>query len=368
MRSLAWAAVGFGWLTSTAAAPSPALSDYQAALRRGRQAVSESAFVDAVAQFEAALRARPNDPVALSELGWAALQAGDLPRARTATQGALSFTKDRALQAASLYNLGRIAEATSDRSTAIDSYRRSLVLRKSTEVTGRLAALDPSTPAAVPLSVTPLQGPFASLAAFCKRARREETALCPAPFSTGTDYFALQEALPNPPQPLHSLRVVSIRPRNDTVNDCHLLVQTAVGFFSLGLQSENGCAPREITLQKMGSTGSSAMLLRLITQPAATLGDKPGARWVGHYQEWLYVCAIDARPKPACVGPIDLGRLQQHAVHALKPGESPDWDYRRRPVLDGNGTLRIEPEGWKPGDPLPNSGHLGSHALRLWAK
>jgi hypothetical protein len=220
----------------------------------------------------------------------------------------------------------------------------------------------------VPLSETPLQGPFASLDAFCKRTRREETALCPAPFSTGTDYFALQETLPNPPPPLLSVRVVSIRPRNDTVNDCHVLVQTAVGFFRLGLQSENGCAPREITLQKLGTTGSSAMLLRLITQPATVLGDKPGARWVGHYQEWLYVCALDAQPKPACVGPIDLGRVQQHAVHAQKPGESVDWDYRRRPVLDGNGTLRIEPEGWKLGDPLHNSGHLGSHSLRLWAK
>ena len=141
--------------------------------------MSESAFVDAVTQFEAALRARPNDPVALSELGFAALQAGDLVQARTATESALATTKDRALLAASLYNLGRIAEATDDRNAAVAAYRRSLTLRKSAEVTGRLAALDPSTPAAVPLSVAPIQGPFASLDAFCKRAveRRPRSAL-----------------------------------------------------------------------------------------------------------------------------------------------------------------------------------------------
>ncbi len=368
LRSLICAIVGLGWITSLAAAPNLSMSDYQVALRRGRQAVSESAFVDAVTQFEAALRARPNDPVALSELGFAALQAGDLARARTATESALATTKDRALLAASLYNLGRIAEATDDRNAAVAAYRRSLTLRKSAEVTGRLAALDPSTPAAVPLSVAPFQGPFASLDAFCKRARKEATALCPAPFSTGNDYFALQETLTSPPPPMQSVRVVSIRPHNDTVNDCHLLVQTGSGFYSLGLRSDNGCTPREITVQSMGNARSPAVLLRLITQPATVLSDKPNARWVGHYQEWLYVCALDMKQKPACVGPIDLGRVQQHAVHALKPGESPDWDYRRRPSLDGNGTLRIEPEGWKPGEPLPNSAHLGSHALPLWAK
>ncbi|MBL9008766.1 MAG: tetratricopeptide repeat protein, partial [Myxococcales bacterium] len=246
-RFLICAIAGFGWLTSLAAAPNPSVSDYQMALRCGRQSVSESAFVDAVTQFEAALRARPNDPVALSELGWAALQAGDLARARAATENALATTKDRALLAASLYNLGRIAEATDDRNAAMAAYRRSLTLRKSAEVTARLAAIDTSTPAAMPLTVAPFQGPFVSVDAFCKRARKEATSICPAPFSTGNDYFALHETLTNPPLAMQSVRVVSIRPHNDTVNDCHLLVQTGSGFYSLALRSENGCTPRELT-------------------------------------------------------------------------------------------------------------------------
>ena len=82
------------------------------------------------------------------------------------------------------------------------------------------------------------------------------------------------------------------------------------------------------------------------------------AGWVT-IREWLYVCALNAKPEPACVGPIDLGRVQQHAVHALKPGESVGWDYRRRPVLDGNGTLRIRPEAGSPAIRCP--------ILDIWA-
>ena len=75
MRLFAWArcpdSVG---LTSTLAAPGPAVSDYQAALRRGRQAVSRA---HSSMRLRSSSRAAgsPNDPVALSELGWAALQS-----------------------------------------------------------------------------------------------------------------------------------------------------------------------------------------------------------------------------------------------------------------------------------------------------
>lgn len=139
----------------------------------------------------------------------------------------------------------------------------------------------------------------------------------------GNDYFAMQEALTSPPSPVQSVRVVSIRPHNDTVNDCHLLAQIRTDFYGLGLLSENDCEPRELTVQSMGNARSHAVRLRVITQPTTVLSGKPDARWVG---------------------PIDLGRVQQRAVHALPPGESPDWDYRRRPSLDGNGTLRMDPK------------------------
>ena len=100
----------------------------------------------------------------------------------------------------------------------------------------------------------------------------------------------------------------------------------------------------------------------------ASLRDKSNARSVGHEQEWLFVCALDVKQNPACVRPIDLGCVQQHLVHALRPGESPTWNDLHRPILDGNGTQRIKPEAWNPGKPLPNAGHLASHTLRLWAK
>jgi len=60
------------------------------------------------------------------------------------------------------------------------------------------------------------------------------------------------------------------------------------------------------------------------------------ARSTGHSRDWLPVSALDVKQNPACVRPIPTGRLPQPPVHALKPGE-----------------------------PLPNAAHQGSHTLRL---
>ena len=68
----------------------------------------------------------------------------------------------------------------------------------------------------------------------------------------------------------------------------------------------------------------------------ASLSDKPNPHAVGHDPEWLFVCALDVKQNPLCVGPIDLDRVKQPPV--------------------------------KPGELLPNAGHLRGHMLRLWAK
>ena len=113
----------------------------------GRSLTKAEKWGDAVPEFEAALAAIPDDGRALSELGWAAFNAGDYELARTANAGSVIHSTDPKVKAASLYNLGRIAEATGEVADAAKHYRASLALRPHDTVRARLEALGQQAPA-----------------------------------------------------------------------------------------------------------------------------------------------------------------------------------------------------------------------------
>lgn len=114
---------------------------FAALLARGRKHAEARQWGDAVRAFEAAVAIDPGDARAQSELGWAAFNAGDLATAKRATQIAVTAASDRSLKAQSLYNAGRIAEASDDAAAAERAYRESLTLRPSDVVEKRLAGL-----------------------------------------------------------------------------------------------------------------------------------------------------------------------------------------------------------------------------------
>jgi tetratricopeptide (TPR) repeat protein len=347
-----------------AAAPS-AQPDYRIELQRGRKAVSEGAYPDAITAFETALRARPADPVALSELGWAAFLAGDMMRARSTTNQALTLAKDRSLRAACLYNLGRIAEGNGDPKAAIEAYRGSVQLRKNAEVNGRLAALDSTTLAYTPLTNTVLQGPFPSLAAYCDKIRRSQDDQCPGKFVSANQYFDRQDTLMQSPAPLRTVRVISVMPPMGVggLNTCHLVAETVNGWYGMPLESDNGCFPHALVLQDQGPGRPPVIALKHLTFPAIMLNNRPNSRWIGYYQEWLYVCAVGQTGKPTCLGPADLGRVSHRTIADLGDGETPVWDYKRSAVFEPPGNLSIKPDDWKPGELLEEPAQLGSHRL-----
>jgi tetratricopeptide (TPR) repeat protein len=145
-----------------AAAPAPS---YKAALRQGWDLAHAGDHAAAVVAFQAALAQRPDDPRALTELSWEALQADDLALAIRSADRAIAVATDPRLQAQAYYNLGRAAEARSDAVVAIDDYQRSLALRPNRTVAQRLAALTGRAPAVA--EPARFAGPFADLAAFC---------------------------------------------------------------------------------------------------------------------------------------------------------------------------------------------------------
>jgi hypothetical protein len=143
-------------------APPP---EYKKALKHGWDLAHAGDHAGAVAAFEGALWARPDDPRALTELSWEALQNGDLTVARRAADRAITVAKDPRLQAQAYYNRGRCAEASGDTAAAKADYQHSLALRANRTVTNRLEALGD---ASLTLETTsPLAGPFDDAAGFC---------------------------------------------------------------------------------------------------------------------------------------------------------------------------------------------------------
>jgi tetratricopeptide (TPR) repeat protein len=127
------------------ARPAPPTKEARRAYRKhlaaGRKHGVKSEWGEARVEFEAALAAIPHDGRALSELAWAAFNAGDHERARQAGREAVAAAGDPRLKAASLYNLGRVEEASARKDQAARLYRESLALRPSKTVEARLAGL-----------------------------------------------------------------------------------------------------------------------------------------------------------------------------------------------------------------------------------
>ena len=108
------------------------------ALEEGRRKSRVKDFFGALSAFDRALALAPDDARVLSEVGWAALNAGDLTRADAANRRALANVKEKTLRAQILYNAGRVAEAKKDSEAARKAYAESLALRDNAEVKKRL--------------------------------------------------------------------------------------------------------------------------------------------------------------------------------------------------------------------------------------
>lgn len=114
-------------------------------LKRGRRFAGEHKWGDAVRAFEAALKSVPASREALTDLGFAAFQAGDFGKAWAADQRALMLTTKPDERAVILYNQGRVSEARGDKAVAQQRYSESLALRPNTTVEARLKALGAAT-------------------------------------------------------------------------------------------------------------------------------------------------------------------------------------------------------------------------------
>ncbi len=158
-------------------------------LAKGRAAEAKGKHADAAAALEAAAKLTPDDPAILAELGWVDFELKDLTGAEMNTRGAIGrmplvaddlFRNDKtnALRGAALYNLGQILEARDNKPGAIVAYSDSLKARPNPVVTARLRVLDAgAADASDQLRPAAMQGPFASVDAFCKKVAAPNTSI-----------------------------------------------------------------------------------------------------------------------------------------------------------------------------------------------
>ena len=81
-------------VTATPPLTAAELGQWREHLRAGRKHADAREWAPGVREFEAALKLTPEDATAANELAWAALQAGDIAKARKAGEAALRGAAD----------------------------------------------------------------------------------------------------------------------------------------------------------------------------------------------------------------------------------------------------------------------------------
>jgi hypothetical protein len=168
MRVLCPALVTLALAAPAHGAPTPAETKaYRDALKEGR-ALAAKKDPAAVAAFQRALAAVPDDPAALSELGLAQLAAKDLAGAEDSERKAAAGGAD-AVKAGALYNLAVVLRAKGDQPGAVDALKQSLAARPNPAVLRLLGKLDPKAAAAAAPEEHQLDGPYGSVYEFVHR-------------------------------------------------------------------------------------------------------------------------------------------------------------------------------------------------------
>jgi tetratricopeptide (TPR) repeat protein len=292
LRIPALALVVLAPLQAASAAPrkvvrdAPALTDAEkvahktmaAALRRGRALAGKNQHAEAVAAFDAALAAVPDEPHVLLELGVELRATGDLARAEAVCRKVALPGNDPTLRAPALFNLGRVLEDQKDRPGAIAAYRESLALRENPFVRERLLTLDPTAQGDA-TRPRPLEGPVATIAAWCDAHKDTPCRL---------DAGKLGVRLEHPSPPWLEARVFLVG--DEGPKDCALAVRTARGWY-VGTLEE--CQDQEFRHDVTATLAADDLLpdpgAELLVTLEGTDSMKDYDKELGHS-----VCCIDA--------------------------------------------------------------------------
>lgn len=375
---------------------------FEKSLSEGRALHEKKDYAGALKAFQAALAIAPDDPRALSELGWAAFFLKDLDLAEASTRKSLERAAEPYLKASGYYNLGRIQEERGRPDEAIASYRRSLEHRLNATVKARLAKLDAAAAAAYEiLGIAPLKGPFVSLEAYCeqavKRARPRPLRCDPSGVNLG-DAYKGPSRVPGARPPYLAVRVIAAsRPASEEASAVvpptdgkpeapplgggltgyHLSIRTRLGWF---------IAEEAVATYNPGAFGITENIdVKELALSDAIPGGAPEVFFRSvHYRgdsnmsvneleeyvdETLLVCGLGPSDKPSCTRPIPIAWSEHVALispemddpgakHALKDNKG-----HLSAVFLASGELEIKGDEKSLRD--GQKGLLGKHMLRF---
>lgn len=355
-------------LSIAAGAPKPLgkreLARYRAALKLGRTLEKKGDHAGAIAAFKDALAAAPGDARVLSELGWAQLQAGSLVAASGSTQLAIAGAGAPALKAASLYNLGRIFEAQAANDRAIDAYQRSLELRENGTVRQRLLALDPRAAPPGTLQAERLEGPFASIAAYCKGLKKDDGS---EPCDEGDNPFA-DTKLPGG-APWKAVRVFVA----GYEQSCSLAVQTDGGWWvaegfaeckEMGGRWDRNVTPQAGELSDVLPGGAPELVLRWTTDESFNESESDSETMTIRMtkRDEILVCGIGPSKAPSCLGPVVTSRDESTTSEPPSKRDAPSVTWKMQASFDGGALTLAATEGAS-GISAEESKLLGAHPL-----
>lgn len=341
-----------------------AFKAYKRSLARGRKLSNKGKHAEAIPHFKAALAYMPDDPATNSELGWSAMKTGDLKLAKSATAAALKRPQKKQLQAASLYNLGRIYEQMNDSTAAQNAYTRSLAVRPNKIVQKRLASLQGASEAAKSLVSLGMIGPHPSLEALCKHLKtsdiddyfgqlidhEDEKDFSCEPIDEHDTNTVLK--LAHPHAPFMQAHVVSFGTGWD--GKCELVVQTGSGWYTTrgflycGGSSEGGWVPGLRLLESGEIVILEARLIQSMSY-RDTYTDEDGEDWRyswSSYESGVVYCAVGDDPRPVCTPQLAVGGWEYGQVDddGNFVEDDPDTDEEMKALktrIDDKGTLLI---------------------------
>jgi hypothetical protein len=317
------------------------LRRFRAAIAEAKKLAKKGKHAAAIAAYDKALAIRPGDLSALTDQGWSAFLLTDLARAERITRQAVAAPGDDRISAAAQYNLGRILELKNDKAGAIAAYQRSLRLRPNRVVREQLGKLDPAAAAAAdPIQPRPMEGPFASLADFCKTLEENERDPCPV-----EGQGAVLTRVGGPYQ------AVSWIQAGYAPGSCYVAVQPQKGWFveAEGTDCQDGSFLQwratgfEVTDLVPG--GHREVILRGTQQRSHREDNDPndlsqGTSWMDDDCEgWMTACGVSKSGGPSCF------RLQFGRGGFCGDDRPVDWTWQVEPVFTADGQVEVKGKG-----------------------
>jgi hypothetical protein len=279
---------------------------YKDALNKGRSLHLEGDFGGAAAAFTDALSAKPDDPQALDERGYAELFGKNYTAAEKDTRKVITLSTEKNLLASAYYNLGIIQEAQDKPEDALASYQESIKIRPNKEVKARYDTLK----AGKGLKVKKLKGPFADVASFCKKWKAKaikdgcDECKCPAKELSNTKEGDLEASYLRVQGPEESVLLF-------------LAIKTSAGWYVEDTsvpqeESEAGMSKsfdrttkiEDLAIKDVIPGGSSEVIAHLkTTEQYDCSACEPLVTTMTNY-DFLEICGVGSSGVPSCTGPL----------------------------------------------------------------